>query len=293
MNRVSIGLRFIVVSVFAAALVVAGNQSAGFAATTMPRNAASISTAGNGDYAGFFIVVEPSGRAGAIDGAGRAASELSSDVVQRFFADLAAAGPLDKLATGDCSTAKSDIPSTSVEVNAPIVIAWNGQRTAALACVTDPRAVKIVLDATAIQRALYVQAYRKRVTAGYGTGLAYASGYRGNGGYDSSRFYIPRFQNESFTFKNYSNDGGFYFSKFDSGVQRSNGPWSSGPTSSQVFTNLPYSSPFTGLPASSIPFTSPYSSGPYSSLPGASPFGASPYSESPFNGSGPTIVTHP
>jgi hypothetical protein len=293
MNRVSIGLRFVAVSAVASAFVLMASHSAAFAATTMPPNAATISTPGNGDYAGFFIVVEPNGRAGAIDGAGRAANELSSDIVQTFFADLAGAGPLDKLLTGDCSNAKSDIPSTSVEVNAPIVIAWHGQHTAALACVTDPRAVKIVLDATAIQRAMYVQAYRKRVTVGYGTGLAYGSGYRGNGGYDSSRFYIPRFQNESFSFKNYSNDGGFYFTKFDSGVTRSNGPWGAAPTSSQVFTNLPYSSPFTGLPSGSIPFTSPYSSGPYSSLPAASPFGASPYSESPFNGSGPPIVTHP
>jgi len=293
MNRLPMVVSYFVVSVVAFTLMGAGNQGATTAlAIAVAHNAAIISTPGNGDYAGFRIVVEPSGKAAAVDGAGRASSELQPDVVQAFFADLAGAGPLDKLPTGDCSSATSEIPSTSVEVNAPIVITWNGQHTAPLACVTDPRAVKMVLDATTIQRALYVQAYRKRVTVGYGTGYTYGSGYRSEG-YDSSRFYIPRFQNDAFTFKNFSTDG-FYFSNFDNGLQRSNGPWGSGPTSSQVFTNLPYSNPFSGLPGGTVPFANPYTSAPYSSGPGsATPFGASPYSSSPFSGSGPTIVTHP
>jgi hypothetical protein len=294
MNRLSMVVSFFFVSVVAFTLIGAGNQGATTVpATAVVHNAAIISTPGNGDYAGFRIVVEPNGQAAAIDGAGSASSELQPDVVQAFFADLASAGPLDKLPTGDCSSATSEIPSTSVEVNAPIVITWNGQHTAPLACVTDPRAVKMVLDATTIQRTLYVQAYRKRVTVGSGTGYTYGSGYQRNAGYDSSRFYISRFQNDAFTFKNFSTDG-FYFSNFESGFQRSNGPWSSGPSSSQVFTNLPYSNPFSGLPGGTVPFANPYTSAPYSSGPGsATPFGASPYSSSPFSSGGPTIVTHP
>ena len=291
MNRFYLVLSSFAVS--AAAFVLMGaDKPAAAPAPTIAHNAAMISNPGNGDYAGFRILVEPSGKAAAVDGAGRAASELQPDIVQAFFADLAAAGPLDKLPTGDCASARSDVPSTSVEVNAPIVITWNGQHTAALACVTDPRAVKIVLDATTIQRALYVQAYRKRITVGYGTGYTYGSGYQRNSGYDGSRFYIPRFQNDAFTFKNFSTDG-FYFSNFDSGIQRSSGPWGSGPSSSAVFTNLPYSNPFSGLPSGNIPFTNPYTSAPYSSGFGsASPFGASPYSSSPFS-NGPPVVTHP
>jgi hypothetical protein len=214
-------------------------------------------------------------------------------MVRAFFADLGDAGQLDALPTGGCSAAKSEEPSTSVEVNAPITITWNGQHTGALACVTDPRAIKIVLDATTIQRALYVQAYRKRVTVAYGTGYTYGGGYQRKTGYDSSHFYIPGFQNDAFTFTNFST-GGFYFSNFDSGLQRSSGPWSSLPASSQVFTNLPYSSPFSGLPSGSVPYTSPYASLPYSSgIGNANPFGASPYSSGPFSSGGPTIVTHP
>jgi len=284
---------FSAVSAVAFMLMGAGTHGVKTApAPTLIHNAAMISTPGNGDYAGFQIVVEPNGKAAAVDGAGRASNELAPDVVQAFFADLAGAGPLDKLPAGECSSAASRVPSTSVEVNAPIVIWWNGQHTAALACVTDSRAVKIVLDATTIQRALYVQAYRKRVTVGYGTGYTYGGGYQRNAGYDSSGFYISRFQNDRFNFKNFSTDG-FYFSNFDSGFQRSNGPWGSGPSSSQVFTNLPYSSPMSGLPASNIPFANPYTSAPYSSGYGIdSPFGPSPYSSGSFS-NGPTIVTHP
>jgi len=295
MNRLSMVLSFCAVSAVAFTLMGAGTHGVKTApGPTLIHNAAMISTPGNGDYAGFRIVVEPNGKAAAVDGAGRASNELAPDIVQAFFADLAGAGPLDKLPTGDCSSATSGVPSTSVEVNAPIVITWNGQHTDALACVTDPRAVKIVLDATTIQRALYVQAYRKRVTVGYGTGYTYGSGYQRNEGYDSSSgLYIPRFQNDAFTFKNFSTDG-FYFSNFDSGLQRSNGPWGSGPTSSQVFTNLPYSNPFSGLPGGSMPFANPYSSAPYSSgLGSATPFGPSPYSSTPFGSGGPAVVTHP
>jgi hypothetical protein len=292
MNRFSLVLSSFAVSAVAFTLVGASKPAAA-PAPTLAHNVAMISNPGNGDYAGFRILVESSGRAAAVDGAGRAASELQPDIVQAFFADLAAAGPLNKLSTGDCSSARSDVASTSVEVNAPLVITWNGQHTPALACVTDPRAVKIVLDATTIQRALYVQAYRKRVTVGYGTGYTYGSGYQRNSAYDSSnRFYMPRFQNDAFTFKNFSTDG-FYFSNFDSGIQKSSGPWASGPSSSAMFTSLPYSNPLSGLPSSNLPFANPYASAPYSSgFTSASPFGASPYSSSPFS-SGPTVVTHP
>ncbi|HXN09493.1 MAG TPA: hypothetical protein VN860_07495, partial [Candidatus Acidoferrales bacterium] len=106
MNRFYLVLSSFAVS--AAAFVLMGaDKPAAAPAPTIAHNAAMISNPGNGDYAGFRILVEPSGKAAAVDGAGRAASELQPDIVQAFFADLAAAGPLDKLPTGDCASARS------------------------------------------------------------------------------------------------------------------------------------------------------------------------------------------
>ncbi|MDQ6768308.1 MAG: hypothetical protein M3Z41_10915 [Candidatus Eremiobacteraeota bacterium] len=259
----------------------------------MTPNEAMIFNPGTGDFAGFRIVVDPSGRAIAIDGAGRASNELQSNVVQKFFADLASAGPLDKLPGGNCSSAKPDTSTTTVEVNAAVVISWNGQKTPALRCASDPRATKILLDATTIQHALYVQAYRKKVVLAYGSGSGYSGqSYRANfSGYDGSRFYIDRFQNANFSYPNFSSDN-FSFSNFNSEMPRSRGPWASLPGASQVFSNLPYSNPFSGAPASSFQTVNPFSGSPYSSFGSTTPFGPSPYGSSPFS-SGPSVVTHP
>jgi hypothetical protein len=259
----------------------------------MASNAAMIYNPGNSDVAGFRIVVDPNGKAAAIDGAGRGSSELQPDIAQKFFSDLAAAGPLNKLPAGDCSSAKADA-STTVEVSASIVVSWNGQRTPALSCVTDPRAVKIVLDATTIQRALYVQAYRKR-TMTYGGGYAYGGGgyQAGSSGYESGgRFYIPPFQTGSFNFTNFSSDN-FYFSTFDNESSlHSNGPWAAAPPGSTLFTNLPYANPFSGATFTSLPYAWPFSGGPYSSNGTVTPYSPAPYGQSPFVG-GPSVYSHP
>jgi hypothetical protein len=293
MNSLPKLLSTIAVSAIAFALMGASTPDSSYVPSlTMAHNAAMIFNPGGGDYAGFRIVVEPSGGAAAVDGAGRATSELQPDVVQKLFADLASAGPLDKLPIGDCASTKPDATSTSVEVNAAIVITWNGQHTPSLSCVTDPRAVKIVLDATTIQHALYVQAYRKRTMMGFGGVYAYAgTAHYQNSGYADDHFYVPRFQNDPFTFTSFQNDS-FSFSNFNSGMQQSAGPYSSLPSAGQVFTSLPFSNPFTSPQSATIPFTSPYSSGPYSSFgSGDSPFSGGPSVSAPFS-SGPTIVTH-
>jgi hypothetical protein len=293
MNRLPKLFSSVAVSAIAFALMGAYTPGSPYVPNiSMAHDSAMIFNPGGGDYAGFRIVVEPSGGAAAVDGAGRATSELQPDVVQKFFADLASASPLDKLAVGDCASTKPDATSTSVEVNAAIVITWNGQHTPSLSCVTDPRAVKIVLDATAIQHALYVQAYRKRTMMGYASVYAYSgTAHYQNSGYTGEHFYAPRFQNDPFTFTNFSMDN-FSFSNFSTGIQQSAGPYSSLPAAGQVFTSLPFSSLSSGLPSASIPFTSPYSSGPYTSLgSGDNPFSSGPFSSSPFT-SGPSIVTH-
>jgi hypothetical protein len=275
----------------AVALSLMGAYSAGpLVVPTLPmgHNAAMIYNPGNGDFVGYRIVVDPSGKAAAVDGAGRDSSELQSDVTQKFFADLAAAGPLDKLPAGDCSsTATAD--ATTVEVNAAVIVTWNGKHTPALTCVTDPRAVRILLDATTIQHAIYVQAYRKRTMMTYGGGYTYkGEGYNQNAAYDYNAsgdegFYIDRFQNASFNFDNFASDS-MNFSLFDNEYQaRSNGPFTTFPGTGPEFTNLPYANPYSGTDLINIPQIWPFGGGPWSNTgSGASPFSNSPFGQSPF-----------
>ncbi len=286
----------------AIAIALMGAYSAGplvVPAIPMGHNAAMIYNGGNGDFVGYRIVVDPSGKAVAVDGAGRDTSELQADVSQKFFSDLASAGPLDKLPAGDCSSAtnasSTSASATTVEVNAAVVITWNGKHTPALTCVSDPRAVRILLDATTIQHALYVQAYRKRTMVTYGGGYTYKGedynqhdAYNSNGG---DGFYINRFQNESFDFNNFSSDN-MNFSNFNNEATfQSNGPFTSLPASNEVFQNLPYANPYGSAPSTNLPYYWPFSGGPWSNAgSGASPYGSAPYGESPFVG-GPSAYT--
>ena len=79
--------------VFVAALAVTLLGASSIPTLPMSKSAAMIYNPGNGDYSGFRIVVEPNGKAMAVDAAGRASNELNSDVAQRFFDDLSAAAP--------------------------------------------------------------------------------------------------------------------------------------------------------------------------------------------------------
>ncbi len=129
------------------ALIGAGN-----AGTQPAPGSVTISNLGGRDRSGFLIVVEPSGRAWALDGAGHADGQLQTALIQTLFADLAAAGPLAQLPERGCDDA--------------LLIGWNGQRSSNLGCSADPRSIRLVNDITAIQRALYVQSYRVAVTQG-------------------------------------------------------------------------------------------------------------------------------
>jgi hypothetical protein len=111
-----------------------------------------IQNPGGRDFSGFLIVVEPSGRAFALDGAGHASGQLQTSLTQTLFADLAAAGPLAQLPERSCDEA--------------LLVGWNGQRSSNLGCSADPRSMKLIADITAIQRALYVQSYRVATTQG-------------------------------------------------------------------------------------------------------------------------------
>ena len=240
-----------------------------------PPNAAMIYNPGSGDYAGFRIVVNPDGRAIAIDGAGRTSAQLQSDLVDRFFADLGSAVPLAQLSAKPCGDEAGPNASTTVEVNAAITVSWKGQHSGPLRCATDVRAQKLLLDATEIQRALYVQAYRTRNLRGYGLGYA-PSAQAAYGNVPDYRvtfdqFYFGNFNDQPLRFDNLTTD------HFSSGM---------------TFTNPFTGSPFTGAPTTSLPTSSIGTSSPFVGLPGANPFvglpGASPYSSqpsaSPFSG---------
>lgn len=238
----------------------------------MPSNAAMIYNAGTGDYAGFRIVVTPDGHAIAIDGAGHTSTQLESDVASKFFNDLASAGQLNQLSAQPC-VADVNAPTT-VEVNASITITWKGQHSPGLTCATDGAAQRLLLDATQIQHALYVQAYRKRNLITYGTAYngrvpEYGGGGGGYYSYDLEPFHVANFQNSRFTMDQ------FYVEHFSNGI-----------TTSDPFG----ASPFTGAPTVSIPYTTPQAAPPWASIPVANPWAnpylATPFTSSPFSGLG-------
>lgn len=242
----------------------------------LPGNAAMIFNPGTGDYSGFRIVVQPDGRAISIDGAGHGSSQLESDVVQKFFADLSAASPLSDLKSAPCSSSAGDNAPTTVEVNSAIVITFKGQQSAALSCVTDPRAQRLLLDATQIQHSLYVAAYRKRNLLTYGTQYQAASQYAAQGylsdyHFSFDNFYTGGFQNTPFSFSSFTMD---HFTNGMSTVNPFVGlPYSGSPYSSLPLASLPYASPYSGLP-----YGNPYVGAPYSSTAwGSSPFVSLPY----------------
>lgn len=276
-----------VVTLAVSALAIAFLGASNVPTLPMPTNAAMIYNPGSGDYAGFRIVVTPDGRAISIDAAGHSSAQLQSDVVEKFFNDLASVGPLEQLSGRPCTSSADVNAPTTVEVNSSITISWRGQHSPALSCVTDSRAQRLLLDATQIQHALYVQAYRTRNLATYGT--PYEGAAPTYVGYESSsRFSFDNFYGGGFTNTPFSN-GHFYMDHFSNGLQYVN-----------PFTGSPYSgTPYTALPYAALPSASPFSGLPYSNPYNANPFSGSPYSGNPFSGSpftspytsGPTYTT--
>lgn len=305
MDRHGRPLALVFVSALAFALMGADYNALPSGVPALPASpgSASIYNPGSGDFAGFRIVVAPSGKAIAVDGAGRAQSMLQPDIVSKFFADLAAAGPLGALAASRCTAASPSEATPTVEVITPLTIGWRGQHTQPLACVGDPRAVKLLLDATTIQRALYVQAYRKRSTLaygvyGYGGTVGYGAGGYGAGyGAGGSGFYFEPYSNGSFSAGRFSASGfqmdRFSMTPFDNGYRSSGLPWSSGNFTSPSFTSLPYATLPSASYTTSLQIANPYAASPFSGGPmGTSPYGSSFSSGLP-TASGPTIVTHP
>jgi len=136
----------------------------------------TIADPGGSDRSGFLIVVEPSGSAWALDGAGHTSGYLQPPLAAALFADLAAAGPLNRLPNHACD-----------EI---LVIGWNGLRSPNLGCSADPREAKLAADVLSIQRALYVQSYR--TTGSLAIGSAGSSSYS-SAGYNIARPPAPSY----------------------------------------------------------------------------------------------------
>lgn len=121
-------------------------------ALPVPVGAAMILNAGSDDLAGYRIVVLPSGKTTAIDGAGRWQGQVPADLADRFFRDLTAAMPLTQLASGPCAKA----PSAPL----PTTVSFQGQNSADVSCRADDKSSALSNDAQAIARALYISNYR-------------------------------------------------------------------------------------------------------------------------------------
>jgi hypothetical protein len=166
----------------AAALVAASCALMG--AGTLPANpttAVTIYNPGDADFTGYAIAVEPNGHAWSIDGAGRSQSQLPFAVTQAFFTDLAAAGPLTALIAHPCPASR-ETNETNSQMDPGVYLVWRGQHSPNLQCASDPHADRLLADATAIARAMYVQAYRvKSMVSGAGSSGSYQYSYPASG----------------------------------------------------------------------------------------------------------------
>lgn len=127
-----------------------------------PAGGALISNPGTADTAGYRIVVLPSGKAEAVDGAGHSQGQLSADLAGRFFQDVREAMPLSKLRTNPCLRSSASV--------LPVFVSWRGEQSPDVSCRTDAKATALDDDVKAIARTLYVAAYRKRSVSKFGSG---------------------------------------------------------------------------------------------------------------------------
>jgi hypothetical protein len=238
-HEVSIVIRY---SKALLATAVAAVSFALMGAGNLPANSSAVTIYNPGDanFTGFAIAVEPSGRAWTLDGAGRSQSQLPSALTQAFFTDLAAAGPLAQLEARPCS-----------QTEPGIYLVWHGQHSPNLQCASDPRADRLLADATAIKRGLYVQAYRVRP-------VVVTRGSQGGSSYN--------YQPSSAAPSTYANAGGNYPSTSYASPSYGSASCTCGGYGSAITSAYSFGiggSPFTGLPTSglNLGFTNNFSIG--------------------------------
>jgi hypothetical protein len=116
-----------------------------------PPDAAVIVNSGSTNARGFRIVVRPEGHAVISRQREDTPSEgaIAQETATRFFADLAAAAPLDEIEGTPC------MKSASFGVR--ITVAWHGKLTPDLACPTGPAGKTLMADIATIERELDIQ----------------------------------------------------------------------------------------------------------------------------------------
>ncbi len=143
-------------SFLALALGVTSLAAAALGANTVPPlpvpdGAVVILNTGSADLAGYRIVISPSGKTESIDGAGRGKGQVRQDLADALFRDLAAAGPLAKIAAAGCAANRAT-PQT--------MLLWHGDQSPDLSCASAGSA--LFGDVQAIARALYVANYHSK-----------------------------------------------------------------------------------------------------------------------------------
>jgi hypothetical protein len=158
-----------------------------------------------------------------------------------------------------------------MDLNAALTVSWRATRLSRLSCATDSRSLRVLSDATEIQRALYVQCYRERT-------IVVWVGNRGN---DVTYQPMGTYGNPNFGFSTgqFSIDkmiaGQLNLPKAGSGYP--NGGLSpSSMTTTNVAGSLPTSSTRGSYPPGTLPVSNPYT-GLSGSLPLTDPWGQGPY----------------
>lgn len=128
----------------------------------VPIEAAMILETGTADAAGYRIVVLPTGKAEAVDGAGHTQGQVSAELAGRFFRNLTVAMPLSKLPSSACTPGLSS--------TAALFVSWHGEQSPDLSCARDAKMSALADDAKAIARRLYVASYRMRSIPKFITG---------------------------------------------------------------------------------------------------------------------------
>jgi len=213
-----------------------------------PSDAVTIYNPGNADYAGYRIVVRPTGEAVAVDAAGRASSLPQPDIVDRFFGDLRTGAPSAREARCAASS-----------VGSAVTISWSGHRWSGFDCLSDPHAASLLDDAVRIQRSLYVQAYRTATIEVWTSGERSYASYSPVGYTPASPYPL-----------------GIHFGSSMSGLPGAS-PYS-GLQTTGITGGLPTASVTGSLPTASLPAGSVQGS-----MTTSSPFGSSPFSSSPFS----------
>jgi len=165
-----------------------------------PENAVIIYNPGNGDFAGFRIVVDPSGDVWASDTTGSAASRLPAGLTQELFADIGAI-PMAQQPVRVCSAGAQGMAVTSIWLNG-LNPGANARRAPSVDCARDSRVAKLSADVVRIQRTLYINSYRARLVDGSTPDFARASGAAAGQGSIADSAHVYREGSTYFTASN-------------------------------------------------------------------------------------------